>query len=181
MSAARLVVVDMQHVFADPDSEWHVPRFGDVVEPIEALIAAHRPRVTFTRFVAPGQPKGAWVDYYERFPFAFQPPDAGLYRLVPAIARHASAGTLDATTLAKWTPELSAAVGPGGELIVAGVATDACVLGTALAAADAGVHVRVAADACAGANDAAHEQALAVMRLWAPLIEVSSTARILAG
>jgi nicotinamidase-related amidase len=63
MSDARLVVIDMQHVFADPDSEWYVPRFPEVIEPIEALVAAHMPRVTFTRFVAPAQPEGAWVAY----------------------------------------------------------------------------------------------------------------------
>jgi nicotinamidase-related amidase len=182
MSAAHLVVVDMQHVFADPNHGWLVPRFDEVVEPIEALVAAHAPRVTFTRFVAPAQPEGAWVDYYERFPFAVQPPDAELYRLVPAIARHADAGhILEATTLGKWTPALADAVDPGGEIVLCGVATDSCVIGTALAAADAGVHVRVAADACAGADDAVHEHALGVMRLWAPLIEVTSTERILAG
>jgi nicotinamidase-related amidase len=181
MTGAHLVVIDMQEVFADPDGEWRVPRFAEVLEPIEALIAAHAPRVTFTRFVAPEQPEGAWVAYYERFAFAFQPPDAELYRLVPPIARHARAGTLDATTLSKWTPALAAAVGAGGELVVAGVATDSCVLATALGAADAGVHVRVAADACAGADDAAHEQSLAVMRIWAPLVEISSTAQILAA
>jgi nicotinamidase-related amidase len=173
MRAARLVVVDMQHVFADPDSGWYVPRFDEILEPIEALIAAHMPAVTFTRFVAPAQPERAWIDYYERFAFALQPPDAELYRLVPGIARHATAGTLDATTLAKWTPALAEAVGPGGELVVAGVATDSCLIATALAAADAGVHVRVVAGACAGADDAAHEHALAVMRLWSPLIEVT--------
>jgi nicotinamidase-related amidase len=180
MTATRLVVVDMQEVFADPDGEWHVPRFDEVVEPIQALVAAHMPHVTFTRFVAPERPEGAWVAYYERFPFAFQPPDADLYALVPPIARHAGAGTLDATTLSKWTPELARAVGAGGGLVVAGVATDSCVLATALAAADAGVHVRVAADACAGVDDAAHEQALAVMRIWAPLIEMCSTSSVLA-
>jgi hypothetical protein len=41
------------------------------------------------------------------------------------------------------------------------------------AEADAGVHVRVVADACAGSDDASHEAALAVMRLLAPLVEVS--------
>jgi nicotinamidase-related amidase len=181
MSATRLVVIDMQHVFADPGSGWHVPRFGGVVEPIEALVAAHTPQVTFTRFVAPVTPEGAWIAYYERFAFALRPPEAPLYRLVPPIARHVIAGTLDATTLSKWTPALAGAVGAGGELVIAGVATDSCVIGTAIAAADAGVHVRVAADACAGANDAVHEHSLAVMRTWAPLIEVTSTAHILGG
>jgi nicotinamidase-related amidase len=167
-----LVVVDMQNVFADPGSPWHVPRFGEVIEPIESLVAAHAPRVTFTRFVAPARPAGAWAAYYERFGFALQPPEAELYQLAPAIARHARAGTLDAPTLSKWGPELAGRLGPDAEMVLAGVATDSCVIGTALGAADAGVRVRVAADACAAIDDAAHEQSLAVMRLWSPLIEV---------
>jgi nicotinamidase-related amidase len=171
-----LVVIDMQHVFADPGSPWHVPRFREVIEPIEALVAAHAPRVTFTRFVAPAQPAGAWDAYYEKFAFALQPPDAELYQLVPEIARHATAGTLDASTLSKWGPELAETLPPDAELLIAGVATDSCVIGTALGAADAGVSVRVAADACAAVDDAAHEQSLAVMRLWSPLIEVVASA-----
>jgi nicotinamidase-related amidase len=173
MSEPWLVVIDMQNVFADPGSPWHVPRFAETLEPIAALAVAFAPRVTFTRFVAPAEPAGAWVAYYREFAFARQPPDAPLYALVPAFAGRA---TLDAPTLGKWTPELAALA--GDEIVLAGVATDACVIGTALAAADAGVHVMVAADACAGADDAAHEQSLAVMRTWAPLIEVSSAARV---
>ena len=180
MSAPKLVVVDMQEVFAEPGGPWAAPRFAETLEPIERLVAAFAPRVVFTRFVAPAEPRGAWVEYYETFPFALAPPDADLYRLVPRMAPHAAAGTLDTTTMSKWRPELAEAVGPGGEMVLAGVATESCVLATALAAADAGVHVRVAADACAGADDAAHEHALAVMRIWAPLIEIASTAEITA-
>jgi nicotinamidase-related amidase len=172
-----LVVVDMQNVFADRESPWYVPRFGEVIEPIEALVAAHAPRVTFTRFVAPSQPMGAWVAYYEKFAFALQRPEAELYRLVPEIARHANPGTLDAPTLSKWGPELAATLGPEAEMVIAGVSTDSCVIGTALGAADAGVRVRVAADACAAVDDTAHEQSLAVMRLWSPLIDVTPSAR----
>jgi nicotinamidase-related amidase len=174
MSTPHLVVIDMQEVFAEPGGPWSVPRFASIVEPIERLVAAHGPHVTFTRFVAPERPSGAWIAYYERFPFARQPPDAALYRLVPPIAALAKGRTLDTTTLSKWTPELARELGSDGELVLAGVATDSCVIGTALAAADAGVHVRVAAGACAGADDAAHEHALATMRVWAPLIEVSA-------
>jgi nicotinamidase-related amidase len=180
MSAPWLVVVDMQNVFAEPGSPWQVPRFEAVLEPIEELVAAHAPRVTFTRFVAPAEPAGAWIPYYEQWPFALEPPDAELYRLVPRLAHHATDGTLDATTFSKWTPELAETLGTDGEMVLAGVATDACVIGTALGAADAGVRVRVAADACAGVDDAAHERSLAVMALWAPLIEVTTTAHILA-
>lgn len=170
---ARLVVVDLQEVFADPASEWHAPRFAAIREPVAALVAAYEPAVTFTRFVAPAAPDGAWRDYYAQFPWALVPPDDELYRLVPPWTGRP---TLDATTFGKWGPELAAVT--DGELVLAGVSTDCCVVATALAAADAGVRVRVAADACAGGSDAGHEQALALMGLFAPLIEVTDTAAL---
>jgi nicotinamidase-related amidase len=170
-----LAVIDMQRVFADPRSGWFTPRLAEIVGPVNELVAALRPRVVFTRFVAPAAPAGAWRRYYEQWPFALQPATAPIYQLVGGL----SAGpgpTLDASTFGKWGPELSARVGDGGRLVLAGVSTDCCVLSTAVAAADAGVAVQVVADACAGVTDASHEQALAVLRLYGPLIEVISLA-----
>ncbi|MEV0201797.1 isochorismatase family protein [Nonomuraea sp. NPDC050691] len=175
-----LAVIDMQRVFGEPDSDWFAPRFAETVEPIRRLVRAFAPRVTFTRFVAPETPAGAWADYYERWPFALQPPGSRAYGLVDAFAADAGP-TLDATTFGKWTPELAARVGQDGRLILAGVSTDCCVISTALAAADAGVEVVVAADACAGADDASHARALDLMRLYEPLIRVLTVSQILAG
>jgi nicotinamidase-related amidase len=166
----HLVVVDMQHVFGDPDSAWFTPRFAEIVDPIAALVAEHAPRVTFTRFVAPASPAGAWRDYYAQFPFALAPPQAPLYQIAEPLAGLAG-DTVDAPTFGKWGPALAARVGTD-DMLLAGVATDCCVISTALAAADAGVRVRVASGACAGSSDTAHQQALAVMALYAPLIEV---------
>jgi nicotinamidase-related amidase len=165
---AWLAVIDMQRVFADAGSPWRAPRFAGTIEPIQALVAAFGVRVTFTRFIAPAVPDGAWRRYYEQWPFALQPPDAPLYELVGDFA---PARTLDATTFGKWGPELAGQVG-GRRLVLAGVSTDCCVLSTALAAADAGVQVQVVGDACAGATDESHDQALAIMALYGPLIEV---------
>lgn len=181
-AAARppwLVVIDMQRVFGEPGSDWLAPRFGEIIGPIRRLLAAYRPRAVFTRFVAPAEPAGAWRRYYQRWPFALQPPDAAIYQLV-AEFRDEAHGTVDATTFGKWGPELAARTG-GGPLVLAGVSTDCCVLSTALAAADAGVGVRVVADACAGIDDASHGKALDIMRLYAPLVEVTSLAEALAG
>jgi nicotinamidase-related amidase len=169
--APWLAVIDMQKVFAEPDSPWRTPRFAETVEPVRKLADALRPRVTFTRFVAPAEPQGAWRRYYERWPFALQPPDAPIFELVDAFAPDASA-TLDATTFSKWTPELAGRVGDGGRLLIAGVSTDCCVLSTAVAAADAGVAVQVIEDACAGVDDDSHHKALDTLRLYGPLIEV---------
>ena len=174
-----LVVIDMQRVFAEPGSPWRAPRFGEVVPPVRELAAAHGERVTFTRFIAPARPAGAWRRYYEQWPFALQPPDAPLYDLVDEFAGYRGR-TLDATTFGKWGPGLAGRAGPG-PLVLAGVSTDCCVLSTALAAADAGVLVRVVADACAGIDDNSHAKALHILRLYSPLVEVVSLADAVAG
>ena len=173
----RLVVVDLQHVFADEDSLWRAPRFAEIRPRIAELVAAFGDRVVWTRFVAPEQPAGAWRAYYEQFPFALQPPDAHLYQLVEDPG---GAPVVDATTFGKWGPELAAVVGDG-PLTVTGLATDCCVISTVLPAADAGVPVRVVADACAGSGDDDHERALRVMSLYAPLVQMTTTAEVLAG
>ncbi|MGY1732850.1 cysteine hydrolase family protein [Geodermatophilus sp. SYSU D01045] len=172
-----LVVVDLQRVFGDPDSPWTAPRFEEVRPRVRRLVDAFGERVVLTRFVAPQEPTGAWVDYYERYPFALQPPDAPLWDLVedPGPTR-----VFTATTFGKWGPELAEVVGDG-PLTVAGVATDCCVVSTVLPAADAGVPVRVVADACAGSSDDDHRKALDLMGLYAPLVEVTTTGDVLAG
>ncbi|NEM06871.1 isochorismatase family protein [Geodermatophilus normandii] len=172
-----LVVVDMQRVFGDPDSPWTAPRFEEVRPRVRRLVDAFGERVVLTRFVAPREPAGAWVGYYEQYPFALQPPDAPLYDLVddPGAAR-----VLTATTFGKWSPELAQVIGTE-PLTVAGVATDCCVVSTVLPAADAGVPVRVVADACAGSSDEDHRRALDLMGLYAPLVEVTTTDAVLAG
>ena len=167
--SGHLVVIDLQRVFADPDSGWFTPRFDGVLDPVDRLLAAYPSEVTFTRFVAPAEPSGAWREYYRQWPFALQPPDAPLYALV---GRFAGQPTLDSPTFGKWLPALSARV--DAELVVAGVTTDCCVISTVLAAADSGVKVRVATDACAGSTDAAHDRALAIMALYAPLVELTT-------
>lgn len=183
-----LAVIDMQRVFGEPDSDWFAPRFAEILGPVRRLAEAFRPRVTFTRFIAPQAPAGAWRRYYEQWPFALQPPDARIYELVDDFAGQ-QGPTLDATTFSKWGPELAGLIGGDGgdggcspgQLVLAGVSTDCCVLSTAVAAADAGVSVRVVADACAGITDESHRQALDILRLYAPLIEVVSLADILAA
>ena len=178
-----LAVIDMQRVFAEPDSPWFVPRYAQAAAGVSRILPAFRDRVVFTRFLAPAEPAGAWRRYYEVWPFARQPPSSPLWELTAPFAREAAdpARLIDATTFGKWTPALAERVGPGGRLVLAGVSTDCCVLSTALAAADAGVQVTVVADACAGVDDSTHLRALDLMRLYAPLIEVLDGDRLPAG
>ena len=180
VAEARLVVIDMQHVFADPASEWAAPGFGDALAGVQALLPLFAGRTVITRFVAPDRPFGAWVPYYERFAFARRPASDPLWDVVPELdVRRLPVVT--APTFGKWSPALAEATGHVRELVLAGVSTDCCVLSTALAAADAGVRVTVVADACAGASPADHARALAAMALYAPLIEITTVGRLLAA
>ena len=176
-----LVAVDFQRVFGDPSSEWRAPRYAAAAANAVRLAEAFGARAVFTRFVAPQHPTGAWVPYYEQFPWALQPADSPLYELTDEVAPHAGrAAAVTATTFGKWGPDLAAVVGTG-PLTVTGVATDCCVISTVLAAADDGASVTVVTDACAGSTDDNHAKALDVMSLYAPLVSLTTTADLLAA
>ncbi|RZU19696.1 nicotinamidase-related amidase [Kribbella rubisoli] len=162
-----LALIDLQRIFADPESGWATPGFERVISPTKDLLEIFGSDVVFTRFVAPEEPFGAWVPYYREFPFALQSPDADDYQLVDEFK---GARTLDKTTFGAWGPELAARA--GGRLVLGGVTTDCCVISTALAAIDAGVQVQVVEEACAGSTDENHRKALDIMRLYAPMIEI---------
>lgn len=178
-SPGHLAVIDMQRVFADPASPWATPRYADAAAGVRALLPVFAGRVTFTRFLAPERPAGAWRAYYDQWPFALRPPDAGLWALTDEFAGLAD-HVMDATTFGKWTPELAARTAPDGRLVLAGVSTECCVLSTALAAADAGAEVLVVADACAGVDDDSHLKALQIMELYRPLVRVTTIDDLLA-
>src|SRR6266508_1427971 len=171
-----LVVIDMQRVFGEPSSPWYTPGFGTVVEPVRRLVAAFGDRVAFTRFLVPEVPEGSWTGYYELWPFAREPGAAPLLDLVAPFAG-GPCPLVEKPTFSKWGPELRALSGESRTLVLCGVATDCCVTAPAVAAADAGMYVRVVADACRGADDAAHERALAVMAGFPPQIEVTTVER----
>jgi nicotinamidase-related amidase len=176
-----LVVVDMQNVFGDTDSSWVTPRFHEAARRIGRLVETHgRDRTVFTRFVAPAQPSGAWVEYYETFPFALRPSTDELYQITDSLAPLVE-HTVEAHTFGKWTPQLAAITGPEPELLVCGVATDCCVLSTVLPAADAGASITVVTDACAGSSDENHQKALDVMALYQPLVSFATTEELVAA
>lgn len=179
MTRPWLVAIDLQPVFGDPASPWAAPEFERAAANTARLAAAFGDRVVFTRYVAPAEPVGAWVPYFEQWPFALLPPDDPMYALDARFGEPARVETRE--TFGKWDAGLAAAVEGSGELVLAGVSTDCCVLSTALAAADAGIWVRVAADACAAPSDADQERALVTMGMYAPLIEITTVDAILSS
>lgn len=178
MSEPWLVVIDMQRIFRDDDNPWSTPGFDDVLPRIRRLIGHFGDRVVFTRFVAPEHPEGAWADYYREWSFALQPSDAPAYDIVDDLDV-AGRPVVSRTCFGKWGPDLAAATDSAGELVVAGVSTECCVLTTVLGAADAGVRVTVAADACAGPTPELRQCALDVMASYAPLVILRDTTQVL--
>ena len=178
MTEPWLVVIDMQVVFGDPSSAWFTPGYPAIESTVARLVEHFGERVVLTRFIAPEHPTGAWVPYYERWPFALVHHTDSLYDLMPAFA-----GTghpvISRTTFGKWGDELSTIIGPDAAVVLAGVSTDCCVLSTALAAADAGVKVLVVQDACAGLSNVDHQRALDAMALYGPLIETTTADAVL--
>ncbi len=178
MTEPWLVVIDMQVVFGDPSSAWFTPGYPAIESTVAKLVEHFGERIVLTRFIAPEHPTGAWVAYYELWPFALVHHTDPLYDLMPAFA-----GTghpvISRTTFGKWGDELSTIIGPDAAVVLAGVSTDCCVLSTALAAADAGVRVLVVRDACAGLSDVDHQRALDAIALYGPLIEITSADAVL--
>jgi nicotinamidase-related amidase len=173
-----LVVIDMQRIFGDPTSQWATPGYASIEPTVARLVRAFGSRVIFTRFVAPERPTGAWIPYYELWPFALVPENDPLYELTDGLAFDGRPVVTE-TTFGKWGPALNSAMAGSAEMVLAGVSTDCCVLSTALAAADAGVHVRVVEDACAGLTEGDHRRAIDAMALYAPLIEITDSAAVL--
>ena len=176
-----LVVIDPQNIFAAPESEWGSPFFAEVMPRIQALAAAFGERVLVTRWLPTADRSTSWGAYFAAWPFADRPPSDPLFDLVPAARALSPHTSLDLPTFGKWGPELEQIVGRGTPIVLTGVSTDCCVVSTALAAADAGAHVTIAADACAGSTATHHDAAIQVMSLYPPQLTISDTATVLAS
>jgi nicotinamidase-related amidase len=173
------MIIDMQRIFGEPISEWVTPGYASASAGIQRLLGAFESRVCLTRFLAPERPTGVWIDYYEKWPFALDPANAPLYELSEEFTS-IRAPAVDRTTFGKWDADAARDLGYPAELVLSGVTTDCCVLSTALSAADAGVHVIVAADACAGVTEEDHQRALDTMALYSPLVDIADVDSILA-
>lgn len=170
MSGEWLLVIDMQRVFAEPSSPWYVPGFAAIVPAIDGLIASYGERTILTRYIPPDRLVGAWRDYYRRFDALLLPHADPAWDLVIG---HPEASRVETrATFAKWDAAMRRIVGAEGCIALCGVATECCVLATALRAVDDGVPTRIFGRACAGATGTLHQQALEVLATFSPLITV---------
>ncbi len=184
-TAPWLVIIDMQTIFSEYPKWWGCPNFQGILAPINRLAAQFGERTLLTRFVAAQVPQGSWVPYYQQFPFAKVPPTDPIYDLVPAVKHLVRPdNVVTMTTFSKWGDAqhgIRAKTGPTPHLVLAGVATDCCVLSTAMQAAEAGAFVTVALDACAASSSENQIAAENIMKGYAPLIHVATAAQLSQG
>ena len=183
------VAVDMQRLFAEP-TVWHTPGLADIL-PRVVLLTRHAPaRTVFTRFVCAERPEdatGAWRGYYERWrsvtlaemgqgPLELVDP---LRELVPP------ARVCDKTTHSAFNSGdfRDVAARSGAEvLVLTGVETDVCVLGTALDAIDEGFYVVVVSDAVASSVSECHRMTLeSILPRFDEQVVIATTAQVLAS
>lgn len=171
-----LVIIDMQHAFQKESSQWCVPRFGEAQAVIQRLIATLSCRVVHTRFVPDPEESGTWRSYYDHWSEMRLPPSDAIWNSTLDLGE--ADLVVDAGTFGKW-PQLASHIPLGSTLVMTGVATDCCVLSTALGAIDAGRRVVLVSDACAAVDDDAQAKSLDLLRLLVPLCEVVDSRQLL--
>jgi len=183
------VAVDMQRLFAE-DTAWRVPSFAEILPNVRRL-ASHRPgRTLYPCFVTPSSAsaaRGVWQSFYRRWPQVTDgrlPADrldivAELADLAPASARIDKEGfsSYSGPGFARALERLGART-----VLLSGVETDICVLGTALDAIDRGLRVVIAVDAVTSSSLPAHRATLEhIFPRHEPMIELATTEAILAA
>ncbi|QEP08343.1 MULTISPECIES: cysteine hydrolase family protein [Glutamicibacter] len=175
VASAALVLIDMQRIFQDPESQWFVANYDQAAAQVARLRTKFDDAI-WTRFVRDAREQGAWQDYYDRWDQCRQGPDSPQWDLT--LKPQPDDGILSLPTFSKWGHQLAELTSSSEHLVIAGVATDCCVLATVLGAVDAGKRVTVVTDACAGATHAAHQQALGLMELLNPMVQTVSVEQV---
>lgn len=172
-----LVVIDMQEIFRSDKSEWWIPGYDSAADNICRLVDKHRGRVTWTRFVRDAHEQGGWRLYYDRWSTCRLEPDSPQWELTLSVA--ARDRVVSKPTFSKWGDELEYETADSDQIVICGVATDCRVISTVFAAVDAGKQVTIASDACAGLTTEAHEQAIALMGLLAPMVILKKVSQLI--
>ena len=172
-----LVAIDMQDAFATPSSAWFTEGYPEAQSQVRRLATQFRGKTIWTQFIRDPAEPGSWQDYYKRWQSFQLPPEAPDWELTSS--PDPGDPIVTQGTFSKWTDGIDKLVNQDTHVIVCGVATDCCVLATVLDAVDDGVPVTVVQDACAGATHKAHKQAIDLLDLLSPMVQISTAEEVL--
>jgi nicotinamidase-related amidase len=179
MPSTKLVIIDMQEAFRAEGSAWQVVGYSEASAQVERLIEHLQVEAIWTRFVRDPEEIGSWVDYYDHWSSFRVSEESEQWDLTLVPSPNDEIVTLP--TFGKWGAEMVHHTIGAQSLVICGVATDCCVLSTVVAAVDAGKIVTLVADACAGATEEAHVQAISLMGMLSPMVNVVSTDQLIAS
>ena len=178
--------VDMQRLFW-PGTDWGLDWMPRVAPRIARFAARFPEHTIFTRFIPldrPGDGRGAWKEYYERWSdMTLERLAPGMVELIPELAALVPpAEVVDKRVYSPWLGgdlETRLAARGCATLLVTGGETDMCVLATVLGAVDRGYRVRLAGDALCSSSDAAHDATLSLFsERFARHVEVVELGRL---
>ncbi len=167
-----LLVIDMQNAFASPQSPWYVPRFVEIAPGIQKLIPSYGSRVIMSRYVPPVSATNNWQNYLAAFPAMNVPDGHAAWDISLDYPKNLSIETR--TGFSKWDEAISNRIGPDAPIAICGVATECCVLSTAISAIETGRRIRVFEDLCAGASDDLHHKTFDILRSLDPAIAITT-------
>lgn len=171
-----LIIIDMQEIFQKEESQWFCPEYERAEAALMPIAANFRGKVVWTKFVRDEGEKGSWHDYYQRWNKCREAPGSSVWSLT--MKTRPDDLILTRSTFSKWDAELAGMTSGAGQILIGGVATDCCVLGTVLGAVDAGRHVTVIKDGCAGASAKAHDEALSLMGMLSPMVSIKQSGEL---
>jgi nicotinamidase-related amidase len=162
------VVIDMQEVFAS-NPQWGFAGIHAIVPAIRELAAAKPAQTLWTRFISAHsaeEAKGSWAALYRKWPGATLAAGAEM-QILPSLLPLVEPGSVFDK------PTYSAFHNPGfiaelerrqaDTLVLSGVETDVCVLGTLMEAVDRGYFVVMPEDALTSSDLDGHRQILDVI------------------
>ena len=169
VSGDLLLVVDFQNVYM-PGSEWSCPSMpAAMANTMRILDAPNAPDCVMTRFIAPADPTGRWVDYNEvyrdinenvflsEFPEEFAP-----YAERAVVIDKSTYSSLDA-------PEVRSAAARKKAVVLAGVVADCCVIATMYDAIDLGFEVVYLYDCIGGPSAESEAEIRALAEVFSPV------------
>lgn len=148
-----LVVVDMQNVYLE-DQPWACTNTSEIAETIQELIdLGVCDNVVFTRYIAPEDPVGTWVDYNEAYADINSNEwyNEVVDNLLPYTEEYP---TYDKSTYSSYgNEEFKQLCLQADRVVITGVVAECCVLATLIDGVDTGTPMVYLSDAVSGGSE----------------------------